>query len=97
MITSKQRSALKGIANGISPCFQIGKGGVTENILSELSNVLDNKELIKVTVLPNCESSAKELINDLAAALNAEAVIAIGNKIVLYRYSKKEGVKHLEI
>ena len=49
------------------------------------------------TVLPNCESSAKELINDLAAALNAEAVIAIGNKIVLYRYSKKEGVKHLEI
>lgn len=97
MITSKQRSVLKGIANGITSCFQIGKGGVSENVLNELNNLLDNRELIKVTVLQNSDVSAKQMINELALSLKAEPVAAIGNKMVLYRYSNKDGVKHLEI
>ena len=96
MITSKTRSILRGKANGLAPCFQIGKGGIEGNVLSELSDALENRELIKVSVLNNCDMSAKELINVIAEKLCAEAISAVGNKMVLYRYSKKEGIKHLE-
>ena len=70
---------------------------MSENVLKELNNLLDNKELIKVTVLQNSDVSAKQMINELALSLKAEPVAAIGNKMVLYRYSNKDGVKHLEI
>ncbi len=97
MITSKQRATLRGIANSISPIFQIGKGGISDNLISDLDMALEAKELIKLTVLKNSEENAKEIINGLAKKLNAEPVSAIGNKIVLYRYSKKDGVKHIEL
>lgn len=44
---------------------------------------------MKLNVLKNCDFTAKEIINDLAARLNADPVLAIGNKIVLYRMSDK--------
>ena len=46
MITSKQRAYLRAMANGISPIFQIGKGGITDEILTQLALALESRELI---------------------------------------------------
>ena len=54
-ITSKQRAKLKSIASTLSPITQIGKGGITDNLLKTLSDALDAREVIKVTVLDNAE------------------------------------------
>ncbi len=95
-MTTKQRSKLRSLAQTIEPIGQIGKGGISDNMIAGLSSALEARELIKVTVLKNAEDEAKSLADDLAAELNAEVVCTIGHKIVLYRRSLKDGVKHIE-
>ncbi len=95
-MTTKQRSKLRSLAQTIEPIGQIGKGGISDNMVAGLSSALEARELIKVTVLKNAEDEAKYLADDLAAELNAEVVCTIGHKIVLYRYSEKDGIKHIE-
>ena len=90
-----QRSKLRSIAQTIEPIGQIGKGGVSENMLKGLSDALDARELIKLTVLKNSDDEARFLADDIAAELNAEVVCTIGHKIVLYRRSDKN-IKHIE-
>lgn len=84
------------MANGLKPIFQIGKGGIGENLISDLSDALEKYELIKISVLQNSEKGAKDILSDLAEKLGAEPIAAVGNKIVLYRRSKREDIKHIE-
>lgn len=95
-MTTKQRSKLRSLAQTLGPIGQIGKGGISDNMLTGLSSALDARELIKITVLKNAEDDARFLADDLADALDAEVVCTIGHKIVLYRYSEKDGIKHIE-
>ncbi|HKL94630.1 MAG TPA: ribosome assembly RNA-binding protein YhbY [Clostridia bacterium] len=96
MLTGKERSNLKAMANDLQPIFQVGKGGITQNLVEDLSNALEAKELVKVTILKAVGQTGREIIDELAKAVRAEAVSAVGNKVVLYRYSRKENIKHLE-
>lgn len=95
MITSKQRAYLRGLAMGIPAIMQIGKGGMTENMLKTFSDALEARELIKLHVLENSGEDPRALVDALAEALDAEPVAAIGRKIVLYRASKKKPVIEL--
>ena len=96
MLTSKQRSNLIGISSNIEAIGQIGKGGITDNLKKSFSDALEKREIIKISVLENAPFTAKELAPELAAALNAQVVCQIGRKVVLYRRSQKEGIKHIE-
>ena len=95
-MTSKQRANLRGIAAEIEPSFQIGKGDITENQVAGISGALRTKELIKINVLKSCSMSAKEAAAEISEKTGAETVAVTGNKIVLYRFSDKDGVKHIE-
>ena len=95
MITSKQRAYLRSLANDIPAIMQVGKGGLTENMLKTFSDALEARELIKLHVLENSGATPREVLDALAEALNAEAVAAIGKKIVLYRASEKKPVIEL--
>ncbi len=95
MLTGKQRSYLRALANTIQPIFQVGKGGVNENMVKQFSDALEAREMIKASVLNNSLSSAKEICNEIAAQTNAEVVQVIGNKFVLYRESKEHKVIEL--
>lgn len=88
MITSKQRAYLRSLANNLEPIFQIGKGGINENLLQQLDDVLEKRELIKVHILETALLDTKEACNDIAEHLHAEPVQAIGSKFVLYRQSQ---------
>ncbi len=89
MLTSKQRAYLRGLANKLPCIFQIGRGGVTDEIAKQIGNALEARELIKVKVLDNCDYSAAEAANIIADAISAEVVAVVGNKFVLYRESEK--------
>ncbi len=95
MITSKQRAYLRSLANGIDTIFQIGKGGVTEEICRQLDAALEARELIKARVLPNSDYSPKEAANEIAEAVGADVVGVIGSKFILYKESKEN--KKIEI
>lgn len=88
MITSKQRSYLRGLANKIQPIFQIGKSDVEENFVKQVDDALKARELIKITVLETSEYTAREASDMLCKKLNCEGVQAIGRKFVLYRKSE---------
>ena len=96
-ITSKQRSKLKAIASTRQPIGQIGKGGVTDNLLKMLSDALEARELIKINILPNAEEDAVNLAENVADLLDAIPVAVIGRKAIFYRRSSRENFTHLEV
>ncbi len=95
MLTSKQRANIRKVANALDAEVQIGQNGITENLLKQINMALDSHELVKISILANSDVNAKAIINDLAKTLNAEPIQAIGNKIVLYRFSRK-AKNHIE-
>lgn len=95
-MNGKQRAALRSMASTLDPIFQIGKGNITENQIQGIDDALEKRELIKISVLRSSEIEADEALAFLAEALKATPVCAIGNKIVLYRRSKSDKVKHIE-
>lgn len=97
MITSKQRAYLRKLANGIDPVFQIGKSGMSEEILTQLSNALEARELIKIKILETAMLDTRTVCDETAKALNAEPVQSIGSKFVLYRQARKEKNRKVEL
>ena len=95
-ITSKQRATLRSLASQIDPIFQVGKSSLTENQIAGIDEALEKRELIKITVLRSSDMDADEVMAELVDALGAIEVCTIGNKVVLYRRSKNEKVKHVE-
>lgn len=89
MLTGKQRSYLKSIANTLNPMIQIGKGGVGEGVINQIDRSLEDHELIKITVLKNSPVEAKEIVDEILEATGAEFVQQIGNKLTIYRESKE--------
>lgn len=88
-MTSKQRAYLRSLSNGIQPIFQIGKSGISENLIKQLNDALEARELIKITVLENAPESIKELAEDVSMQTESVLVQRMGNKITLYRPKKK--------
>ena len=95
MLTSKQRAKLKGLAANLSPIGQVGKEGIGENMLKSFSDCLEKRELIKINILENADGDPQEIGRTLADELNAECVIVIGRKAVLYRKSNRKDVEHI--
>lgn len=91
---SKTRARLRGLASKIDATVIIGKDGITENVIDQISTELNARELVKITVLSS-DVNYKEMLSTLASELNAEPVASIGKKLVLYRYSSKKKVKHV--
>ena len=89
-LTSKQRAALRGMANTMEPVFQIGKGEIDETLIKGVDDCIKARELIKLKVLENSEYSAREAADTLCEALDCECVQVIGRKFVLFKQKKKE-------
>jgi RNA-binding protein len=93
MLTGKQKSHLRSLAHHLDPIFQVGKGGVNENLIRQIEDALEARELIKVSVLQNCDQDKDEVAQELAQGARAELVQVIGKTIVLY----KESVENKQI
>lgn len=94
-MNSKQRNFLRAMATKIQSYVTIGKGGLSDSVINEISEVLDGKELMKITVLKNSLEDPKVLIDEIIAKLKAEPIATIGNKLVIYRRSKKKEIEHI--
>lgn len=87
MLTGKQKRFLRAEAHHLKSIFQVGKDGVNENMIKQLNDVLEKRELIKVNVLQNCLEDKHEVAEAIATQTNAQIVQIIGNQIVLYKES----------
>lgn len=89
MLTGKQKRFLRSKAHHLNPIFQVGKGGVNENMVKQIEDVLESRELIKVSILQNCEDDRDTVAEQLSRGAKAELVQVIGNTIVLYKESRE--------
>lgn len=97
MLTSKQRAHLKSLASTMRPIMQVGKEGISENLVISLSDALEARELIKIALLPAAGEDGGNLAENLAELLHAEPVAVIGRKAVFYRRSGRQDIDHIEL
>ena len=89
-MTTKQRAYLKSLASNINPIFQVGKASLTPELVNAVSEALEKRELIKLSVLKNCFDDPNELADTMAERTKSQVVQVIGKKIILYRPAKKD-------
>ena len=94
-LTSKQRSQLRALANGLDPILIIGKEEMGENLIRQANDALEARELIKCRVLETSLLNAREAAEVLAPRVRAEVVQVIGTKFVLYRRSHRKNIQHV--
>ena len=92
MLTGKQKRFLRAEAHHLTPIFQVGKGRVNENMIKQINDALEARELIKVSILQSCEDDKNEVAEQLSDGAKAELVQIIGNTIVLYKESRENKV-----
>ncbi|MFJ7826859.1 RNA-binding protein [Psychrobacillus sp. OK028] len=95
MLTGKQKRFLRSQAHNLSPIFQVGKGGVNDAMIKQIGEALEVRELIKISILQNCEDDKHEVAEALAKGTKSELVQLIGLTVVLYKPSKNN--KRIEL
>ena len=90
MLNSRQRAQLRAMANGIETIFQVGKGGVAEQLIKQVDDALEKRELIKLRVLETARLTAREAADQIAESTGADSVQVIGSRFVLYRASSQK-------
>lgn len=89
MLTSKQRAYLRSLANSAEAILQVGKEGISENLIKQVDDALTARELIKGKVLETAPGFAGEIAAQLAEATGSEVVQVIGMRFVLFRRNLK--------
>ncbi|HAM81312.1 ribosome assembly RNA-binding protein YhbY [Ornithinibacillus bavariensis] len=89
MLTGKQKRFLRSKAHHLKPIFQVGKIGVNDNMIVQINEALEKRELIKVSILQNCMEDKDAIAEQLQEGTHAEIVQIIGNNIVLYKESEE--------
>lgn len=97
MLNSKQRALLRGIASNYETIFQIGKGGISETMISQVDDALRKRELIKLRVLDNSMYTAREAAEEIASKTGSEVVQVIGSRFVLFKKNPKEPVIEIKL
>ena len=97
MLTSKQRATLRGIASTYDTIFQIGKGGISDTLITQVEDALRKRELIKLHVLDNSMYSSREAAEEIAEKTGADVVQVIGSRFVLFKRNPKEPVIDIKL
>ena len=78
---------MRAMSQHLETIFQVGKGGITEEMCVQLSNALEARELIKARVLDNSGYSAKDAAGEIADRIGCDVVSCVGSRFVLYKES----------
>ncbi len=89
MLNSRQRAQLRGLANSFETILQVGKSGVSENTVKQVSDALEARELIKLRTLETCPTTPRETAEEIAEKTGADVVQVIGSRFVLYKESEE--------
>ena len=96
-MTTKQRAKLRSMCNTMEPVLQIGKDGITDNVIKQCWDALEARELIKVNVQRNAPfGSTREACDELCEKVHAEPVQTIGYRFCIYRQARKDSKIRLE-
>lgn len=97
MLTSKQRSTLRGIASTYETIFQVGKNGIQDTLIAQVNDALRARELIKLRVLDNSPYTAREAADEIAEKTGADVVQVVGSRFVLFKRNPKDPVIDIKL
>ena len=97
MLKGKQKRQLRALAHHLTPIFQVGTSGVNSEMVQGIRDALEKRELLKVSILQNCEEDKDEVAKVLSERTSSELVQVIGHTIVLYKQSSKEKYRKIEL
>ena len=86
-LTAKQKKHLRGQGQLLDALMTVGKEGISDPVIKNISDLLDKRELIKVRLSGPSGAARKEVGPALAEAVGAECISIIGRTVVLYRPS----------
>lgn len=89
-LRGKQKQYLKKEAHHMNPLFQVGKGGLNEEMLYQIGEALEKRELLKVALLQNTDEETDDVAAAIEEKLQATVVQQIGRTLVLFKSSTKE-------
>lgn len=83
-LKGSQRKYLRGLAHSSKPLVQIGKEGLSENVLGAVDAALVAHELIKVKIAAE-RTERERFVPIIEDRLNCECVGTVGRMAILYR------------
>ncbi|MDN6343104.1 MAG: ribosome assembly RNA-binding protein YhbY, partial [Lactococcus lactis] len=95
-MNGKQKRYLRSLAVNIKPIVQIGKSGLSNEILTSIRNAADARELIKVNILQNSD----EVATDVAEAIEEmglDVVKIIGRNIIVFKVSDRKENRKISV
>lgn len=96
-LTGKQKSFLRSKAHHLNPIFQIGKNGMNPDMLKQIGEALEKRELIKVSILQNSDEEVSEVAETIEQTVGCQAVQKIGRVIVLFKPSSQEKYRKVSL
>ena len=88
-LTNKQKQFLKGEAHPLKPVVLLGANGLTEGVIAEIEQALEDHELIKVKVPEEDRELRQQMMAAIVRETGAEQVQVIGKTQVLFRPAKE--------
>lgn len=92
-VNDKQKRYLRGLAHPLKPVVMIGNKGLTETVLAEIENALEQHELIKVRVTGQEKAERTEMLNEIATKTSSNLIMIIGHIGGLYRPAQEPSIQ----
>lgn len=83
-LTGKQKRYLRAQAVSLRPIVQIGKGGLTNEILTSIRRACDARELVKVNILQNSDAETAD-VAEAIEEMGFDVVQIIGRNLIVFK------------
>ncbi|WP_127848722.1 YhbY family RNA-binding protein [Lacticaseibacillus hulanensis] len=96
MLTGKQKRLLRSIAMTQKALINFGKNGLSDTFVRGVADALEAREMVKISLLPSAEETAKEVGAYLEDAIpGLEVAQTIGHSLVVYKEASNEDNRKL--
>lgn len=89
MISTQNKKTLRKLSMSYRPLFQIGKDGLSYNMIKSLNDSLEAHELVKCSLLKTSPIDVREAAIECSSQTHSEIIHIVGRTFVLYRRSKE--------
>lgn len=89
MISAQNKKTLRKLSMSYRPLFQIGKEGLSYNMIKSLNDSLEAHELVKCSLLKTSPIDVREAAIECSSQTHSEIIHIVGRTFVLYRRSKE--------
>lgn len=89
MISVQNKKILRKLSMSYRPLFQIGKDGLSYNMIKSLNDSLEAHELVKCSLLKTSPIDVREAAIECSSQTHSEIIHIVGRTFVLYRRSKE--------